>query len=204
MTHVFYKVTKKRVDSNSYNSKQRPNAQISGQLNVFDQNSKRETRLDPEVEDAYRYEDELYLEDFDYEIESKEEQSIRKQLESYQQKKHVQMSSQKGKSEKTKCSENQPYTDADGTSSLGEVTVSSGEERHNACLQYFHDPSIMKRNKLIRGDDYLNLEHPSIKQRLEHNQFKQTDLNKIKNVRKGSNQSIKNTKFFNFGVKNFM
>lgn len=60
LNQVFYKVNKKRVDSASYNSRQRPTAQMNGSLYAFNQNSKRETR-DNEAGEKYQYEDELHL-----------------------------------------------------------------------------------------------------------------------------------------------
>ena len=61
LNQVFYNVSKKRVDSASYNSKHKPTAQMNGSIYAFDQNSKRETR-EKHGHGGYKYEDELYLE----------------------------------------------------------------------------------------------------------------------------------------------
>lgn len=136
-------------------------------------------------------------------MESKDETVIRTQLESYQQRKNINQSSQKGKSDKTKCSENYQLTDNDGASSLGEVTIGSEDDEHKSLSAYMHDPSIMKKHRPRRPADYLHLEHPTMNQRMAPNKFKQTDLNKIKNI-KNIGGGIKNAKFFNMGTKNFI
>lgn len=128
---------------------------------------------------------------------------IRTQLEAYQKNKNAHQSSSKGKSDKTKCSEHYILTENDGQSSCGEVTAGSDDDHHNAMSQYKYDPSFMKRRPK-KADDYLSLEHPTIKHRMAPNMFKQTDLNKIKNVKRGAGGGIKNTKFFNLGTKNII
>lgn len=121
------------------------------------------------------------------------------QLEAHQQKKTNQ--SNKGKSDKTKCSENYQVTENDGLSSLGEVTESSENDERHSITRYRYNPSIMKR-RIHRAEELSHLDHPSLNQRMAHNEFKRTDLAKIKNVMKQGN-GIKNAKFFNLGTKNF-
>lgn len=83
------------------------------------------------------------------------------------------------------------------------MTISSQGDLHNIVVRYFHNPSIMKKSRFQRLDDNESLEHPKLNQRVTPNHFKRTDLKRIKNA-KPNNQSIKNSKFFNFGTKNLI
>lgn len=120
------------------------------------------------------------------------------QLEAHQQKKNIQ--SNKGKSDKTKCSDNYQATERDACSSQGEVTLGSEDDERHSITRYLYDPSFMKRRQ-HRAEELSQLYHPTLNQRMAVNKFNPTDLTKIKNVT-SQNKSIKNTKFFNFGTKN--
>lgn len=87
----------------------------------------------------------------------------------------------KGKTEKTKASENVVLSDNESVSSDGEVTLDSiDDEDVNSISQYLHDPSIMKKNKPFLGAGKGALPHPVI-DRLTAKPFA-TDLTKIRNV----------------------
>ena len=107
LNHVFHKVkTPTKLDSVSYNSRVSPNSDLQKSLYTFDSKSNRVLRKKQKhPEQEFDYEAEVpnnYLEGFDSNIESKEEASIRKQLESYYNKKDKSSLKIKGKSDKTK------------------------------------------------------------------------------------------------------
>lgn len=58
---------------------------------------------------------------------------------------------------------------------------------HNTAENYCNNPSIMKRHKYKykNMDDCARLDHPQLNNRVTPNQFKGTDLSKIRNVSPG-------------------
>lgn len=113
--------------------------------------------------------------DFDNEYESKEEKATRAQILFYQQTRGIKnKGSMRGKTEKTKWSENF----RERMSSDGEVTLDFISDERNSIGKYTYDPSIMKQHRtyLGRGSKL----HPAIDN--THPKQYETNLTKIRNI----------------------
>lgn len=120
--------------------------------------------------------------DFDYEFESKDEETIRAQLVFYQQTKIVKNNaSVKGKTEKTKWSENYKESENENYSSDGEISLESVNDVRNSISRYFHNPSLMKNHKKYLGGGNTKHPHPAINKNLSKVMLN-TDLSRIKNL----------------------
>lgn len=120
--------------------------------------------------------------DFDNQIDSPEELAIRAQLEFYEQTKIPKaLQSVKGRTEKTKYSENAKMSDNDSIISDGEVTWDFEFEDRNSITRYFYDPSLMKKRRPYLGVGTARNVHPVI-DKTSPSKFKGTDLSKIRNI----------------------
>jgi hypothetical protein len=119
--------------------------------------------------------------DFDYECESKDEQTIRAQLLFHQQTKNNKHNlSVKGKTEKTKWSENYKGSENENYSSDGEISFDwVNEIGHNSMARYFYDPSLMKNHKKYLGGGSNKNPHPAINKNSPTKM--NADLGKIQN-----------------------
>ncbi|CAI2386894.1 unnamed protein product [Moneuplotes crassus] len=173
ISRVFLKLNKgKAFKSASSNPKDKNNKEFKKSIYAHEQKSNMIHRDQEKYPDA---KDDLYLAGFDHEIESKEEKSIRTQIQFFLETKGFRKKSVVEKTEKTKCSENfKEARKEDDDSSDGEVSLSSISDERNSITKYLYDPSIMKHIKTYLGGGQV---HPAIDKSKKFS----VDLSKIEN-----------------------